>query len=80
MDGLTCTRQIRALEHQGLLESRVPVIATTANARPAQVQMAMEAGVVSDSGKKSYLLVIRMLTIARSGRLPGEALYSSGYH
>jgi signal transduction histidine kinase/ActR/RegA family two-component response regulator len=44
MDGLTCTREIRALEKQGTLEGRVPIIAVTANVRNEQVEEAMEAG------------------------------------
>jgi signal transduction histidine kinase len=47
MDGLTCTRRIRELEAQGKLTGHVPIIAVTANARPEQVQTAMDAGMVS---------------------------------
>jgi CheY-like chemotaxis protein len=50
MDGLTCTRRIRELEAQGKLTGHVPIIAVTANARPEQVQTAMDAGMVSQFG------------------------------
>lgn len=46
MDGLTCTEHIREMEQEGLITEHVPVIATTANARPEQVQRAYAAGVV----------------------------------
>jgi len=44
MDGLTCTRKIRELEAEGKLTGHVPIIAVTANARPEQVQTALDAG------------------------------------
>ena len=47
MDGLTCTRRIRELEAEGKLTGHVPIIAVTANARPEQVQTALDAGMVS---------------------------------
>ena len=46
MDGLTATRKIRELEHEGKFVRHVPIIAVTANARSEQVQTAMEAGMV----------------------------------
>lgn len=57
MDGLTCTREIRAREVRGTLLSsppqgtfsslplRIPIIAVTANARAEQVDAALQAGV-----------------------------------
>lgn len=47
MDGLTCTKKIRALEREGKLTGHVPIIAVTANARPEQIQTALQAGMVS---------------------------------
>ena len=47
MDGLTCVREIRRLEREGLLIQTIPVIAVTANARMGQMTMAKEAGMVS---------------------------------
>jgi CheY-like chemotaxis protein len=45
MDGLTCTRRIRAMEASGQLIGHVPIIAVSANARREQVERAREAGV-----------------------------------
>lgn len=45
MDGLTCTTEIRALEHTGAITSHVEVIAVTANASQEQAEQAYSAGV-----------------------------------
>lgn len=50
MDGLTCTRKIRDLEREGKLKHHVPIIAVTANARSEQMDIALEAGMVSALG------------------------------
>lgn len=47
MDGLTCAREIRKMEKEGLLKSHVPIIAITANARAEQIGQVLEAGMVS---------------------------------
>jgi CheY-like chemotaxis protein len=44
MDGLTCVRNIRELQKQGVLRGHVPVIAVTANVRSEQVEFALKAG------------------------------------
>ncbi|KAK5189528.1 hypothetical protein LTR16_007964, partial [Cryomyces antarcticus] len=44
MDGLTCVRRIRQMEQEGQLNSHVPVIAVTANARSEQIAHALEQG------------------------------------
>lgn len=44
MDGLTCVREIRKLQAQGVVKGHVPVIAVTANVRSEQVTQALEAG------------------------------------
>nr|POE72269.1 hybrid signal transduction histidine kinase k [Quercus suber] len=44
MDGLTCIRHIRAMQADGRISGHVPVIAVTANARPEQISIALEAG------------------------------------
>lgn len=44
MDGLAAVRRIRQLESRGDITTHVPVIAITANARPEQVAVALEAG------------------------------------
>lgn len=49
MDGLTCTRRIRELEREGKLKGNVPIIAVTANARLEQMDLAIEAGMVSQT-------------------------------
>ena len=52
MDGLTATRKIREFERQGDITHRLRIVAMTANARPEQIQMALDAGMVSlPSGK-----------------------------
>lgn len=45
MDGLTCARQIRAMQERGELLGHVPIVAVTANARMEQQAAAREAGV-----------------------------------
>lgn len=44
MDGLECTRQIRKMEQEGILNGAVPLIAVTANARVEQQEEALRAG------------------------------------
>ncbi|KAI8940858.1 hypothetical protein NX059_002119 [Plenodomus lindquistii] len=44
MDGLTCVRNIRQLQKDGLVNGHVPVIAVTANVRSEQVEVALKAG------------------------------------
>jgi CheY-like chemotaxis protein len=44
MDGLTCVREIRKLQDQGIVMGHIPVIAVTANVRNEQVTQALEAG------------------------------------
>jgi CheY-like chemotaxis protein len=60
MDGLEATRRIRALERSGELNSNVPVIAVTANARGEQLSTAREAGV---DGVSSFLVVALLLSL-----------------
>ncbi|SPQ17804.1 beebe2d5-08c2-455b-abdd-f494c907cdc7 [Thermothielavioides terrestris] len=45
MDGISCTREIRRLEAQGVIAQHIPIIAVTAYARPEQVANAKAAGV-----------------------------------
>jgi len=44
MDGLTCVRNIRELQKEGVVRAHVPVIAVTANVRSEQVEVALKAG------------------------------------
>ncbi|KAK4167277.1 putative signal transduction histidine-protein kinase [Cladorrhinum sp. PSN259] len=45
MDGMSCTREIRRLEREGVLTRHIPIIAVTAYARPEQIDNAKAAGV-----------------------------------
>ncbi|KAL2128384.1 hypothetical protein VTI74DRAFT_9266 [Chaetomium olivicolor] len=45
MDGISCTREIRRLEKDGVITQHIPIIAVTAYARPEQVDYAKAAGV-----------------------------------
>lgn len=47
MDGLTCSREIRKLQSVGKLTRHIEILATTANARPEQIQTALDSGIVS---------------------------------
>lgn len=44
MDGITCIKRIPELQQLGDIVRHVPVMAITANARPQQLQTALEAG------------------------------------
>ena len=44
MDGLTCARHLRSMEDEDEINTHIPVIAVTANARAEQQQAALEAG------------------------------------
>ncbi|KAK1835500.1 hypothetical protein QBC39DRAFT_378734 [Podospora conica] len=44
MDGITCTREIRRLEAEGVITRHIPIIAATAYARPEQIADAKAAG------------------------------------
>ncbi|KAK5657051.1 hypothetical protein OQA88_3577 [Cercophora sp. LCS_1] len=45
MDGMSCTREIRRLEREGIITQHIPIIAVTAYARPEQIENAKVAGV-----------------------------------
>lgn len=47
MDGLECARNIRNYQRLGDMRSNLPIIAASANARAEQIQMALQAGMVS---------------------------------
>ena len=48
LDGLSAARRIRELQKMGEIVTRcLPIVAVSANARAEQVQMALEAGMVS---------------------------------
>lgn len=48
LNGIDCTKQIRQLEEQGSLKTHLPIVITSANARPEQIEVAYAAGTVSD--------------------------------
>ena len=47
MDGVACSKRIRQLEKGGQIKERLTIVGTTANAREAQIMVALEAGMVS---------------------------------
>ncbi|KAH0261425.1 putative histidine kinase HHK19p, partial [Aureobasidium melanogenum] len=53
MDGLECARRIRNYQRTSEMRSNLPIIAASANARPEQIQMALEAG-MDDSITKPF--------------------------
>ncbi|KAI4752514.1 hypothetical protein E4T52_15232 [Aureobasidium sp. EXF-3400] len=44
LNGIECTKQIREFEVQGSLTEHMPIIVTSANARPEQIEVACSAG------------------------------------
>lgn len=71
MDGLTCTREIRALEEKRKLEGRLPIVAVTANVRPEQIESAMAAGadrVVQKPFKAAELVTLMREMAGGAGR------------
>ncbi|KAG9697124.1 histidine kinase, partial [Aureobasidium melanogenum] len=67
MDGLGAVRRIRQLESRSDITTHVPVIAITANARPEQVAVALEAG-MDEVVTKPFLvreLVPRMVALVQ---------------
>ncbi|TIA44550.1 hypothetical protein D6C79_06247, partial [Aureobasidium pullulans] len=44
LNGIDCAKQIRQLEAQGSLTTHLPIIVTSANARPEQIEVAYAAG------------------------------------
>lgn len=67
MDGLGAVRRIRLAEAKGDINSHIPVIAITANARQEQIAVAMEAG-MDEVVTKPFLvrdLVPRMVALVQ---------------
>jgi CheY-like chemotaxis protein len=48
LNGIDCTKQIRQFEEYGSLTEHLPIIVTSANARPEQIEVACLAGAVSN--------------------------------
>ncbi|KAL3426050.1 histidine kinase hhk13p [Phlyctema vagabunda] len=53
MDGISCVKRIRELQHTGEISGHVPVLAVTANARKDQILSTLEAG-MDDVTTKPY--------------------------
>jgi CheY-like chemotaxis protein len=54
LNGIDCTKQIRRFEEQGSLTEHIPIIVTSANARPEQIEVACSAGAVSTCSSRSF--------------------------
>jgi CheY-like chemotaxis protein len=64
MNGLECTRRIRAAESEGLIRRHLPIVAVSANAREGQVRDARESG-VDDAISKPFRVADLMPIIER---------------
>lgn len=64
LDGLAATKRIRALEFEGKMRGRIPIIAVTANTRGAQMDQALAAG-MDDIVPKPFQISELMGMIAR---------------
>jgi CheY-like chemotaxis protein len=64
MDGLTATSQIRSWEKEGKISNHIPIIAVSANARPEQRELAMQAG-MDDCVAKPFRIGELVLRIER---------------
>jgi CheY-like chemotaxis protein len=75
MNGLEAVKQIRLLESEGTLTSRVPVIGVTANVRQQQIQTAIGAGMDDVVGKpfKVAELLVRMRDIVKDTAIDPDA-------
>ena len=57
LNGIDCTQQIRQFEEQGAITEHMPIIVTSANARPEQIEVACSAGAVSTSSPLRFTLL-----------------------
>ncbi|PNS15342.1 Hybrid signal transduction histidine kinase K [Sphaceloma murrayae] len=64
MDGLSCTKEIRRWQQEGLIEGHVPIIAVSANARTEQIGHALKSG-MDDAISKPFRIVDLMPKIER---------------
>lgn len=74
LNGIDCTRQIREFEEQGSLTEHLPIIVTSANARPEQIEVACSAGAVST---EALLLPRHPADKFSLGRLPAQTIHCS---
>jgi CheY-like chemotaxis protein len=71
LNGIDCTKQIRQFEEQGSVTEHLPIIVTSANARPEQIEVACSAGAVST---RSFCFYASLLTISsRTGFYPSPS-------
>ncbi|OQN96017.1 hypothetical protein B0A48_18008 [Cryoendolithus antarcticus] len=68
MDGVTCTREIRAAEAIGDIVRHVPIIAVSANARHEQINFAIECG-MDDAISKPFRITELIPKIERLSRV-----------
>lgn len=59
MDGLTCVRNIRGMEREGLIARHLPIMAVTANTRGEQIALAKDSGMDDVMPKPFRILQIR---------------------
>ncbi|KAB8292244.1 hypothetical protein EYC80_007986 [Monilinia laxa] len=64
MDGITCVKQIRRWEREGMIMGHVPIIAVTANARKDQIMSTIDAG-MDDVTTKPYRIQDMLKQIKR---------------
>jgi CheY-like chemotaxis protein len=64
LDGLACTRRIRALQEEGEVVGHVPIIAVSANARREQIEEAKKAG-MDDAISKPFRIPELMAVVER---------------
>ncbi|KAH8197320.1 hypothetical protein TruAng_008524 [Truncatella angustata] len=74
MDGLTCVREIRRMEHSGEIHGHVPVIAVTANVREEQIEVARRSG-MDDVVSKPFRIpdLLKKLEVLLEDLSPGGA-------
>jgi CheY-like chemotaxis protein len=75
MDGMTCAREIRALEENGDITGHVPIIAVSANARREQIQQAKGAG-MDDTISKPFRIpeLMNVIDTLLSGNAGGDSV------
>lgn len=75
MDGMTCAREIRALQEKGHVTGHVPIIAVSANARREQIEQAKGAG-MDDAISKPFRIpeLMNVIDTLLSGNVGGGSV------
>ena len=73
MDGITCSKKIREFEKEGKLSEGLLIVGTTANAREAQINVALDAGMVGAAERLLWLDAKSLL----AGYCSYQAVHSS---